>query len=234
MLRLALVLAWKGLLVLAVSSPGWASSPQGTGTFQWPVDNPVLPPNQGYWACNSTTMYPYHTGLDLSSATGSLAVRAAAPGIVRVISMSNNPPTNHGLGNVIIIDHNNKKGPFSLYAHLSQILVSNGQFVGQGAQIGVMGNTGTNPPSGIHLHFELKHWGVLGNLSDNSGPYYGYVPASPNLHGYLNPRPYLDYSLVEYSPNPIGVTALAPWGERGDTLVIHRYRPAGRLGRISA
>lgn len=170
-----------------------------SSTFQWPVDNPTI--TQGYAVYNTSTTYPYHTGFDLtSSLTGDLkyVVRAAASGTVRTVPQGTYAGNydNHNMGNVVIIDHNNGKGPFTLYAHLASITVSNGQFVSQGTQVGVMGNTGTGypPGTGIHLHFEVKHWNVLGNTDDH-GLYWGYTPGNPNLYGYINPWPYLDYNL---------------------------------------
>ena len=65
---------------------------------------------------------------------------------------------------------------------------------------------GTQPGFRPHLHFEVKAWGVLGNLSDHSGPYYGYTPKHPNWHGYINPNPPLDHLLKEKSPTIIRVT----------------------------
>ena len=59
-----------------------------------------------------------------------------------------------GYGNVVIVDHGN--GYRTLYGHMSRISVSNGQSVGQGSKLGVMGNTGRS--TGTHLHFEVQKW----------------------------------------------------------------------------
>ena len=91
-------------------------------TFQWPVDN-VNPMNNGYAAFNKIGNNKYHTGFDLTSSTGSLIVRAAASGTVRIVPLGTYSNNNHNMGNAVIIDHNNGKGPFTLYAHLASITV---------------------------------------------------------------------------------------------------------------
>ena len=55
-------------------------------------------------------------------------------------------------GNYIKIDHGD--GIESLYAHLSEVLVSKGDSVNQGQIIGYTGNTGRS--TGPHLHFEIR------------------------------------------------------------------------------
>ena len=56
-----------------------------------------------------------------------------------------------GYGNYVVIDHGG--GMSTLYAHMSIVKVSVGQYVTQGDVIGVTGNTGasTGPP----LHYEV-------------------------------------------------------------------------------
>ena len=57
-----------------------------------------------------------------------------------------------GLGKHIIIDHG--FGYSSVYAHLSNFNVRNGQKVHRGDVIGYVGNTGTSVAN--HLHYEVK------------------------------------------------------------------------------
>ncbi|MBI2634077.1 M23 family metallopeptidase [Candidatus Peregrinibacteria bacterium] len=64
-----------------------------------------------------------------------------------------------GYGNHVIIDHGN--GIKTLYAHMSSISVSEGQYVNQGDVLGIMGNTGrVYGRTGIHLHWEVIDNGV--------------------------------------------------------------------------
>jgi hypothetical protein len=179
-----------------------------SGNFVWPVTNPIR--TQGYATFNSKYS-KYHAGFDLVSATGDLTVYAAAAGKVRTIPNSTFKNENHYMGNVIIIDHNNGQGPFTLYAHLASITVADGVTVQEaGSPIGVMGNTGCAnlaDPCGVHLHFEVKQWGVLGNLHDDLGPHWGYTPGFPNLYGYLNPWPYLDHGWAAFSPRAVRSSA---------------------------
>lgn len=58
---------------------------------------------------------------------------------------------NEGNGNGVIIKHND--GSYTLYAHLSEPLVTVGQSVMQGQKIGTSGSTGYS--TGPHLHFAI-------------------------------------------------------------------------------
>jgi LysM repeat protein len=59
---------------------------------------------------------------------------------------------NGGYGNLIIINH--EKGVQTVYAHLRDIYITQGQTVTQGQVIGEVGNTGRS--TGPHLHFEVR------------------------------------------------------------------------------
>jgi murein DD-endopeptidase MepM/ murein hydrolase activator NlpD len=87
----------------------------------------------------------FHAGLDFPAPTGT-PVTAAGFGTVSWIGYDPG-----GWGNFIIIRH--RFGLRTLYAHLSQIAVSRGQFVSAGARIGRVGMTGR--ATGPHLHWEI-------------------------------------------------------------------------------
>lgn len=64
-----------------------------------------------------------------------------------------------GYGNYVMIDHGN--GYSTLYGHLSDVTVWQGQHVSQGETIGHVGSTGES--TGPHLHFETRLWGTKYN-----------------------------------------------------------------------
>lgn len=86
----------------------------------------------------------YHTGVDFSAAAGTI-VGATAGGQVSFAGWD------ASFGNWVEIDHGG--GVRSRYAHLSEIWVVTGQWLGRGDFVGRVGNTGNS--SGAHLHFEI-------------------------------------------------------------------------------
>lgn len=104
---------------------------------------------------------PYHTGLSSEALDFGLAYGQAvyAAGEGKIIAASYG--WNYGAGNLVKIQHLN--GYFSIYAHLSNIVVSSGD-VKSGQLIGNVGNSGqvlpkptsVNPQAGKHLHFEVR------------------------------------------------------------------------------
>jgi len=92
----------------------------------------------------------FHPGLDLDGKTGD-KIRPIEDGVVAIISRSR-----YAYGNAILIDHGDSIS--SLYAHLSKILVYEGQNVDTNTVIGEMGATGR--ANGDHLHLEIRKNGV--------------------------------------------------------------------------
>ncbi|MCU1463386.1 MAG: peptidase [Acidimicrobiales bacterium] len=104
----------------------------------WPVNGPVTSGFGMRWG-------RMHQGIDIGASYGT-PIRAAKAGVVIFAGQMS------GYGNVIIIDHG---GGFStLYAHQSQLGVSDGASVSQGQVIGYVGSTGHS--TGPHLHFETR------------------------------------------------------------------------------
>ena len=64
-----------------------------------------------------------------------------------------------GIGNCIIIDHGNNLQ--TVYGHLSEIKVKEGQKVVRGQYIGNVGSTGNS--TGPHLHFTMYYNGATVN-----------------------------------------------------------------------
>jgi murein DD-endopeptidase MepM/ murein hydrolase activator NlpD len=90
----------------------------------------------------------FHKGLDIDLETGD-EVRAALPGKIRIARYST------GYGNFVIISH--EGGLETLYGHMSELKVVEGQEVESGAVIGLGGSTGQS--TGAHLHFEIRIFG---------------------------------------------------------------------------
>jgi len=101
----------------------------------------------------------FHRGIDIGAPTGA-PVHAAAPGVVVHAIRVPGTPGFRGYGKVVVIQHPNKL--FSLYSHLSEVLVREGDTVTPEVVIGLVGatcDTEANPNnrcSNSHLHFELS------------------------------------------------------------------------------
>lgn len=149
--------------------------------------------------CQDNAVDYFHTGLDLSpkklDKNNLPEVLAAADGRV-IIPHEGGSCENHGLGKVVILEHNTGSGfIYTLYGHLSSIDVQDGDMVKQGRKIGSIGNSCT---SSTHLHYEVKSQGVLqnpvgtpcgtGTCTIGTGNVcYGYTQGWPDAFGYFNP-----------------------------------------------
>lgn len=125
------------------SSGGGNATPTGSLTWPCPAYRSISSPF-GYRIHPILGYSKLHTGVDLSASTG-VDVLAADGGTV-IKSRYNS-----SYGNYVAIDHGN--GMVTLYAHMSQRLVSVGQTVSAGQVIGKVGSTGNS--TGPHLHFEV-------------------------------------------------------------------------------
>jgi murein DD-endopeptidase MepM/ murein hydrolase activator NlpD len=96
-----------------------------------------------------------HRGLDLAPVGKDRQVYAAAPGVVT----THFPPPSRVyrghpiLGGMIVIHH--ADGACTMYGHMSQTFVHEGQTVGRGQVIGIVGATGR--ATGPHVHFEILY-----------------------------------------------------------------------------
>ena len=101
-----------------------------------------------------TKQRDFHAGIDLAAPVG-IPVYATADGQVNFASRYNarRNVSWWRYGNLVSIRHGDRF--VTLYGHLDQIKVRQGQRVSQGDLIGTVGNTGwsTNP----HLHYEVRH-----------------------------------------------------------------------------
>jgi septal ring factor EnvC (AmiA/AmiB activator) len=93
-----------------------------------------------------------HSGSDFAGPSGT-DIFATADGIVTTAERQS------GYGQIVIIQH--AFGIETRYAHMSRILVSDGQRVSRGEHIGDMGSTGRS--TGTHVHYEVRQNGTAIN-----------------------------------------------------------------------
>ncbi|MBN1881768.1 MAG: M23 family metallopeptidase [Deltaproteobacteria bacterium] len=99
----------------------------------------------GYRVCPfDCSRIEFHSGIDIANNSGH-EIFAAADGVVSRTGWTS------GYGVSVVIDHNNSVS--TLYAHLSESLVVDGQKIKKGELIGLMGSTGLS--TGPHLHYEI-------------------------------------------------------------------------------
>jgi murein DD-endopeptidase MepM/ murein hydrolase activator NlpD len=122
---------------------GGASSSKG---LIWPVSGPI-----------SSPYGPSHPlGIDIDGyRLAGAPVAAATSGTV--VFAGGNACCSYGLYVVVM----SPGGIETLYAHLSSIVVTQGQTVSQGEEVGVIGSTGYS--TGTHLHFEVIDNGTREN-----------------------------------------------------------------------
>lgn len=131
-------------------SGGGGSSGGGSATslsnLQWPVPSCTLITSRfGYRVAPTTGASTYHGGLDIGAGMGASIVAAGAGDVIYA-------GANGGYGNCVMIDHGN--GVVTVYAHMSSIGVSYGQYVTAGQYVGAVGSTGVS--TGPHCHFEIR------------------------------------------------------------------------------
>lgn len=129
-----------------VASPTQYASVQagirGSSSFIWPTTGVI-------------TQYPiwYHMAVDIANSSRPPVIAADTGTVIFAGCVS------YGYGCHVIIDHNN--GYKTLYGHMTSFIVSAGQAVNKGQQIGNMGSTGKS--TGTHLHFEVRSGSTLLN-----------------------------------------------------------------------
>ncbi len=107
-------------------------------SYVWPLSGTV-------WSGYGPRWGSFHKGIDIGAGYGT-PIGAAAAGQVVLSTYRDN-----GYGMYVIVRH--ADGSETLYAHMSQLYVSVGQYVNQGDALGAVGCTGWC--SGDHLHFEV-------------------------------------------------------------------------------
>jgi len=121
------------------------------GVIAVPSDKPVKT-NVAFTSGYGVRSDPFHAGaamhpgIDLAGSYGT-PIYATADGTVLRAGWNSG-----GYGNLVEVDHG--RGITTRYGHMSAILVSAGQHVTRGQQIGRMGSTGRS--TGNHLHYEVR------------------------------------------------------------------------------
>ena len=123
------------------------------GAIGWPLEMGVnYYVSSEYGWRNLWGVQDFHLGIDLACANGT-NIYAANAGTVLVSEY------HYSYGEYVLIDHGG--GISTLYAHMSERLVSAGDTVSAGQHIGYVGLTGST--SGYHLHFETRVNGQTDN-----------------------------------------------------------------------
>ncbi len=114
----------------------------GCGLPQWPLEGPIIAPFGVRWEAGGPTI---HRGVDIVVPTGT-AVHAMSGGVVRFAGVMAD------FGLVVWVDHGD--AILTVYAHLSEILVVEGEAVTRDEILGLSGASGN--ATGPHLHFEIR------------------------------------------------------------------------------
>jgi murein DD-endopeptidase MepM/ murein hydrolase activator NlpD len=117
-----------------------------------PVSSPYNASSFGYRIDPFTGQQAMHEGIDFITDVGTTVV-AAAGGVVQFAGF------HPQYGNMIDIDHGNDL--VTRYAHLSKVLVKEGDMLQRGRRIAESGTTGRS--TGPHLHFEVRFRGAAQN-----------------------------------------------------------------------
>lgn len=168
-------------------------TPSGKGVLNWPLDNIRITQYFGNTAFAQSGAYngKGHNGMDFAAPIGT-PVRAALSGTVIGTGNTDSVRGCYSFGKWVMVKHSN--GLNTMYAHFSQITVSQGQSVGTGQVLGYSGETGY--ATGPHLHFGVYVSSAtqiitLGQATNQKTPCANAtMPVTP-LAGYLNPLNYL-------------------------------------------
>jgi murein DD-endopeptidase MepM/ murein hydrolase activator NlpD len=125
-----------------------------------------------------------HRGIDIFAPEGTPVVAVTGGIVVQVRGPGGRPEGKLGGRTVTMLGHD---GRFYYYAHHQQNLVSEGDTVAQGDQIGLVGRTGNARTTAFHLHFGISVGGTA--FSEDRA---------------VNPFPLLTGGPSETPPMPLG------------------------------
>lgn len=167
---------------------------KGSSVLAWPVEIPVITQGFGLTSFAKSGAYGYkdgqpnpHRGIDFKASVGT-PLLATAAGTVRDAVNMDAVPGCYSYGRWVLIDHDN--GLSTLYAHMSVMSVSAGEYVKAGQIIGYAGASGY--ATGPHLHFSVfdRDAVEVSPFSWSVGCKNTKVPFAP-YEAYLNPLEYL-------------------------------------------
>lgn len=163
------------------------------GVLRWPLESVRITQYFGNTPFSQSGAYngKGHNGIDLAAQIGT-PVRAALSGTVIGTGNTDAIRGCYSFGKWVMVKHSN--GLSTMYAHLSQIQVSQGQPVSEGELLGYSGETGY--ATGPHLHFGVYVSSAtkiiaLGQATNAKTPCANAVMPVTPLAGYLNPLSYL-------------------------------------------
>jgi len=160
----------------------------GKGVFRWPLDNVRITQQFGRTA-DSGRLYSSgtHNGIDLAASIGT-PIRASLAGTVQATGNTDAVRGCYSYGKWVLVRHGN--GLSTLYAHMSQVNVSQGETVSTGGVLGYSGDTGY--ATGPHLHFTVYASDAVQvrQLGTNTPCGRAVMPVSAAT-GYLNPMDFL-------------------------------------------
>ena len=137
-----------------------------SGGYIWPVDSRYITSTVGGRTSPGGVGSTNHKGTDIGRVGYTSPIYASKAGTVIVSQYSSS------YGNYVVVSHGS--GNTTLYAPMSSRKVEVGQYVNQGAVLGITGSTGHS--TGPHLHFEITENGVRINpLSHGAQPQKGYL-----------------------------------------------------------
>ncbi|WP_051209447.1 M23 family metallopeptidase [Propionicicella superfundia] len=134
----------------ALTAPGTSTVDTSSSGWAAPVDGPLSSPF-GHRTDPLSGRSALHGGQDIAASCDA-PIHAAADGIVSTAGAA------ASYGHLIVVDHGG--GLQTAYAHMyaDGVLVTTGQTVTAGQQIGVVGSDGRS--TGCHLHFEVRDSGT--------------------------------------------------------------------------
>lgn len=118
-------------------------SPIPTAGQFWPVDG-VITGRYGKWRGKRRHGH-YHVGVDIAAPYGTTII-APLDGTVAFVGRKG------GYGLTLLIDHGD--GVVTLYAHNSEVMVSEGDTIKKGQSLSKIGLSGRS--TGPHLHYEVR------------------------------------------------------------------------------